>query len=182
MIVEKANKCLFTLITKNKEWKGFKPTLLLYLFDHLISPILSYGCEIWGNRKWDDIEKIQLFICKYALGVKKFTPSDGIYAELGRVPLSVTRQIQIVTFAIRSWNLDDKTLVKRAFKVQLHDDIKWHFNWIRKVTTIMKDNNMYELQPLVYDISTRLKKKFKSELLNCLHSCGEAKKLRTYEL
>ena len=46
MIVEKANKCLFTLITKNKEWKSFEPTLLLYLFDHLISPMLSYGCEI----------------------------------------------------------------------------------------------------------------------------------------
>ena len=29
MIVDKANKCLFTLITKNKEWKGFEPILLL---------------------------------------------------------------------------------------------------------------------------------------------------------
>ena len=160
VIVEKANKCLFTLITKNKEWKGFEPTLLLYLFDHLISPILSYGCKIWGNRRWDDIEKIHLFICKYALGVKKSTPSDGIYAELGRVPLSVTRQIHIIKFAIRSWSLDDKTLVKKAFKVQLHDDIKGHFNWISEVTTIMKDNNMYELQPSMYDIGTRLKEKF----------------------
>ena len=74
MIVEKANKCLFTLITKNEEWKGFEATLLLYLFDHLISPILSYGFEIWGNCRWEDIEKIHLFICKYALGVKKSTP------------------------------------------------------------------------------------------------------------
>ena len=46
----------------------------------------------------------------------------------------------------------------------------------------MKDNNMYELQPSVYDIGTRLKEKFKSELLNCLHSCGEGKKLWTYAL
>ena len=101
--------------------------------------------------------------------------SDGIYAELGREPLSVTRQIQIVKFAIRSWSLDDKNLVKKAFKVQLRDDIKGHFNWISEVTTIMKDNNMYELQPSMYDIGTRLKEKFKSELLNRLHSCGEAK-------
>ena len=46
----------------------------------------------------------------------------------------------------------------------------------------MKDNNMYELQPSMYDIGTRLKEKFKSELLHHLHSCGEAKKLRTYAL
>ena len=84
-------------------------------FYHLISPILSYGCEILGNRRWDEIEKIHLFMCKYALGVKKSTPSDGIYAELGCVPLFVTHQIQIVKFAIRSWSLDDKTLVKKVF-------------------------------------------------------------------
>ena len=41
---------------------------------------------------------------------------------------------------------------------------------------------MYELQPSMYDIGTRLKEKFKSEILHCLHSCGEAKKLRTYAL
>ena len=46
----------------------------------------------------------------------------------------------------------------------------------------MKDNNMYELQPSMYDIGTRLKDKFKSELLNSLHSCGEGKKLRRYAL
>ena len=46
MIVDKANKCLFSLIKKSKEWRGFEPGLLLYLFDHLISLILSYGCEI----------------------------------------------------------------------------------------------------------------------------------------
>ena len=57
MVVDKANKCLCTLITKNKEWTGFEPTLLLYLFDHLISPILSYGCEVWGNRRWDEIKR-----------------------------------------------------------------------------------------------------------------------------
>ena len=49
-------------------------------------------------------------------GSKKSTPSDAIYTELGRVPLSVTRQIQIVRFAIRSWSLDNETLVKKHLK------------------------------------------------------------------
>ena len=101
---------------------------------------------------------------------------------MSRIPLSVTRQIQIVTLAIRSWSFDDKILVKKAFKVQLHDDIKGHFNWTSEVTSIMKDNNMHELQPSMYDIGTRLKERFKSELLNCFHSYGEGKKLQTYAL
>ena len=51
MIVEKANNCLFSLIKESREWKGFNPYLLLRLFDHLISPIMSYGCEILGHRR-----------------------------------------------------------------------------------------------------------------------------------
>ena len=57
------------------------------------------------------MEKLHLFICKYALGVKKSTPNDGVYAELGRMPLLITRQIQIVKFANRIMNLDNKSLV-----------------------------------------------------------------------
>ena len=99
MIVEKANSCLFSLIKKSRKWQGFEPNLLLCLFDHLIAPVMSYGCEIWGNNSWDASERLHLFICKYALGVKSSTSNDGVYAELGRVPLLVKRQIRIVKFA-----------------------------------------------------------------------------------
>ena len=50
IIVDKANKCLFTFITKNEEWKSFKPTLLLYLFDHLTSPKKSMDVKSGGSR------------------------------------------------------------------------------------------------------------------------------------
>ena len=118
-MVEKANSYLFSLIKKSREWQGFEPNLLLYLCDHLIAPVVSYGCEIWGNHSWDAIERLHLFICKYAAGVKSSTPNDGVYAELGRVPLLVQRQIQIVKFANRIKNLDEKYLVKKALNVQI---------------------------------------------------------------
>ena len=33
-LTEKAEKCLCSLLVKNREWKGFQPHTLLYLFDH----------------------------------------------------------------------------------------------------------------------------------------------------
>ena len=180
MIVDKANKCFFSLIKKSREWRGFDPSLLLYLFDHLITPVLSYGCEIWGNHQWEEIEKLHLFTCKYALGVKKSTPNDGVYAELGRVPLLLIRKIQIVKFAKRIQNLNDKYLVKKALNVQIIDDSKGHFNWVSESIVIMKDNNINEMQISKSDISNKLKNKFKNDLLNCIHAYGEGKKLRTY--
>ena len=38
MIIDKANKCLFSLLKKSKEWRTFDLGLPLYLFDHLILP------------------------------------------------------------------------------------------------------------------------------------------------
>ena len=100
-IIDKAQKCLYALLAKNRKWKGFKSKLLLYPFDHTISQILSYGCEIWGNQDWDIIKKLHLFICKFSLGVKASTPTDGVYAELGRYPLKILRHIQMIKFALR---------------------------------------------------------------------------------
>ena len=40
-IVDKAQKCIYALLARNREWKGFKPNLFLYLFYHTISPIRS---------------------------------------------------------------------------------------------------------------------------------------------
>ena len=128
MIMEKASNCLFSLTKKSREWRGFSPHLLLHLFDHLISPIMSYSCEIWGTRSWDEIDKLHLFICKYASGVKSSTPNDGVYAELGRYPLSIFRKIQIVKFANRIWSLDEKKLVQKALNIQMMDDVKGHHN------------------------------------------------------
>ena len=84
MLVEKAVKCIYSMLTKNREWKDFKLRLLLRLFDNLTAPVISYGCEIWGDQKWDEIERIHLYFCKLTLGVKPSTPMDGIYADLGR--------------------------------------------------------------------------------------------------
>ena len=57
MIVEKADNCLFSLLKKSKEWRRFDPNLILYLFYHLISPVLNYGCEMCENRQWEEIER-----------------------------------------------------------------------------------------------------------------------------
>ena len=70
MIAEKADKCLLALISENREWKAFNQDFFLYLLDPLISPILSYGCEIWGNKEWEEIEKLHLLTCKFSIGVK----------------------------------------------------------------------------------------------------------------
>ena len=181
MIVEKVNNCLFSLIKKSREWRGFNPYLLLHLFDHLISTIMSYGCEIWRNHSWDKIEKLHLFICKYALGVKSSMPNDGVYAELGRYPLSIFWKIQIVKFANRIWSLDEKKLVKKALNIQMMDDVKGHYNWVSEVIKVTRENNISNTEMSNLEVSKKLKNNYMNDLYR-IKSCKEGKKLRTYAL
>ena len=43
------------------------------LFDKLIEPILSYGCEVWGINEAVILIKIHLQFCKQVLGLRSQT-------------------------------------------------------------------------------------------------------------
>ena len=70
---------------------------LCYLFDALVKPVLSYGCEVWapalilkciqGGAKRLHHEQLHQDFMRLALGVRESTPIAIIRAELGRTPL-----------------------------------------------------------------------------------------------
>ena len=66
------------------------------LFDKLIEPISSYGCEVWVINEAVRLEKIHLQFCKQVLGLRSQTQNTFIYGELGRYPLKLMRVIRVV--------------------------------------------------------------------------------------
>ena len=90
---DKGRKCLFSLVTKNKEWRDLGPILFLYLFDKTVNAVLGYGGQIWGLRDWEELERIHLLAWKHILNVKTNTTIDAIYAELARNPLIASRHM-----------------------------------------------------------------------------------------
>ena len=167
--------CSFSKKTENG--KDSNQNSFLYLFDHTISPILSYGCEIWGNQDWDTIEKLHLFICKFSLGVKESTPTDGVYAELGRYPLKSFRHIQMIKFALRVWNLENSRYVNKALKVLIDDDIKGHFNWVSQIIDLMKTYDLTSADISLNLVKNKIIKNFSGTLLDRIKNCGLGKKL-----
>jgi hypothetical protein len=58
----------------------------MYLFDTMITPILTYDAEIWGFQAVPDIESIHIQLCKHVLGVSNTTINVAVIGELGRMP------------------------------------------------------------------------------------------------
>jgi len=51
------------------------------LFDSLVSSILNYSSEIWGNHKAPDIEVLHCKFLRRLLYVNKSTNTIGLYGE-----------------------------------------------------------------------------------------------------
>ena len=83
-VVEQENKAMFALHKCLNDFRNINPHEMMTLFDRYISPILNYGCKVWGLHKAPNIERVHLNFCKRILQVKRTTQNDFIYSELGR--------------------------------------------------------------------------------------------------
>ena len=68
-----------------------KPSLMCYLFDLLVKPVIDYASTIWNftvSDNNDSLEIIHRKFCKFALGISTNAANLAIYGELGRTPLN----------------------------------------------------------------------------------------------
>ncbi|XP_070529798.1 uncharacterized protein [Cardiocondyla obscurior] len=59
----------------------------VWLFDKLVWSVASYGVEIWGCKKRNEMESMQERFLKWVLGVKRYVPGYMVREELQREKL-----------------------------------------------------------------------------------------------
>jgi len=136
-VIGKALKALNTLWVNCVKIK-MKPKILCQLFDAFVGSTLSYSSEIWGYTKSADIERIHLKFCKRLLYVRKSTSTPGVYGELGRYPLYVTRFVKIIKYWCKLIN-SDNIILQCVYKQALDDCKKGHKNWVTNVKKLLCD-------------------------------------------
>ncbi len=72
--------------------------ICLELFDRMVVPILTYGCEVWGYEDLGLLERLHLKFCKILLKLSKYTASCMLYNELGRFPMETLVKSRLINF------------------------------------------------------------------------------------
>ena len=93
------------------------------IFHTMISPILTHNSEIWGVyakpdfKTWDgsQVEKAHLQLCRRYLEVNNKASNIACRAELGRFPLNITINQEILKYILYIQSKDEESLVKQAF-------------------------------------------------------------------
>ena len=116
---EKAPDALFSL-RRHMNLRKLKAAFACKIFDTMISPILTYNSEISGVhakpdfKTWDgsQIEKAHFQFCKRYLEVNNKASNIACKAELGRSPLNITSNQNILKYILYIQSKDEVKLVK----------------------------------------------------------------------
>ena len=106
-----ALKALYKLNSIFSKFPNISVEHALDLFDKLITPVLSYGCEIWGLNNALAIEKVHLSFCKHLLGVRKQTMNKFIYGETGRMPIKYYTIVRVIKYWFKVINSSENKFI-----------------------------------------------------------------------
>ena len=90
-------------------------------FDVLVGSILNYGAEVWGYHEAKDVEILHTKFCRWILNARKSSNLSGIYGELGRFPLIISRQTSMIRYWIKLLTLNDSCLPKKIYCMLKND-------------------------------------------------------------
>jgi len=149
-LCEQANRATFSLLSKS-HCLDLPIDIQLDLYDKMIVPILTYGCEVWGHENTELIERMHLSYCKKLLQLKKTTGNMFLYGELGRYPISITIQSRMISYWARIVTGDQSKLCYLMYKVLLNLSKEKLFTckWLKTITDILDKcgmNNVFDEQ------------------------------------
>jgi hypothetical protein len=86
------------------------------LFETLVTPVILYGCEVWGcsisRESWRKIEKIQKNFITYNLKTKGNTPYHILFLEASLSPIESMAMTMYLMYKNKLNNMEDKRLPK----------------------------------------------------------------------
>lgn len=137
-LCKQASRAMYALLAKCRSL-SLPLDIQLYLFDVLVAPILLYGCEVWGFKQFDCIEKLHLKFLKYVLGVRTSTCNSVVYGELGRYPLSITIKKRMISYWVRLYMGKESKLSRTMLDclTQLQANRSFSSKWTAYVQSIL---------------------------------------------
>ena len=145
--LNQGKKVFYALLSKIKKLH-IPLDISIELFNQLVVPVLTYGCEVWGAQDFNCLEILQRKFIKTILGVNRFTPTAMIYGETGVYPIAHTVNMRMINYYMRIVNGKPSKFSCIMYKVlrkqsQVHNlDCKW-INYVKKILDDLGMSNLW---------------------------------------
>ena len=97
------------------------------------------GCEIWGYKNLDTIEKVHLKFCKLVLKLKSCTSNAMVYGETGRYNMEYYVKKRMINFwsKIACGDKDKLSYIVYDLCKQKHDRGLPSTDWFDSIVSLM---------------------------------------------
>ena len=175
IVKSQANRAMFALVKKARKL-NLAVDVQLQLFDSMVLPIALYGCELWGFKNIDVVEKMHLQFCKMMLKVKNSTNNNMVLGELGRLPLAYNVDCRMLGFWYKLITGQQNKISCILYKALFNLDAQFQFknDWLNKIRTILCNCGLdeYWFDPVkVHTLSyVNFKSLYKKKLYEMYHA------------
>ena len=97
-LASQATKAIYAIKNYEMPFGHFVHKESFKLFDSMVSPILTFGAEIWGYEYSTVIEQVHTKFCKQFLGVNQSTNNSVALGECGRLPLCIIYHTKCIKY------------------------------------------------------------------------------------
>ena len=148
--------------------RKLKKMVIFKLFDALILPVASYGCQVWlpytsilksltsksdgilSKISQDPLERVHISFLKWTIGVGKYTSNAAVWGDSGRYPLAIELLEQVYAYRKRLEQLDaddSSALVRHAFAEQRLLNLTWFSSLRNFQSDLRSESGLVELSP-----------------------------------
>lgn len=132
----KGSKALNLMLSCLRKYGKLPVKFLLTLFDKKITPVLLYGCEIWGLTSLDEINAVADQFYRVLLGLRRNAPVTLARGELGRNSLAPIIYKRVVNYWIKLTEAKPEQAVYHCYQRQLRylqSDVNCWLSGVREV-------------------------------------------------
>ena len=151
-LADKGRKAMFSMIKSTRSIGELSIKTLLFLFERVVAPILTYGSDIWGmkHNSIQVIDRVYQHFMKYLLGVKATTSNVIVYGECGRIPLSNILVRNVMCYFNRLANMQENSVVKKVFNESMGLHRQGFKTWVSEVCELAE---RYSVDLFIKDVS-----------------------------
>ena len=124
-----AQRALFALQARCAELNIMDIQLRCTLYDAVVKPVLSYGCEVWmplvSESSLEELERVHLSFLRRVLHVPRMASAKHMYAETGRLPHRIFWWQQSIKYMHHLTSLNPTKLVRRALTADCMQELGW---------------------------------------------------------
>ena len=107
--LDQGRRAQFSLLVKSRKL-DLPIDVQCILFDKTVIPVLLYGSEVWGFSSINMLESFHRKYLKKILKLRPSTPNCMIYGEVGKLPLQITVDKNMINYWLRLLNKDEHTV------------------------------------------------------------------------